>query len=235
MFLCRPDDVLPVRRNLQILALFLVAPDIAKQTRLATVHIYRPRLLLGHFCLACRICRGARLVHLTATRVYDRLPVWRQPHARDRLPIVTLVMRHLSRHEIRRVCDPDVALAFVVEDPRHTRRMRRARQAIGKWRTQYLLQREAFSKTDDRQRYGAENNNKPVKKYFQHGRELSRGTMTRRLELHGAGTPSSRSVAGPRGTGRLCALGRPEGGPAPRPEAAGRMPAGPIVRMAGLR
>src|SRR6059058_3964996 len=186
MFLCRPDDVLPGRRNLQILALFLVAADIAEQTWLATVHIYRPCLLLRHLRETLRICRGAFLVDLAAARVNDRFAVRRQPHARDRLPIVAFVMRYLSRHEIRRACDPDVALAFVVEDPGHTRRMRRARQAVGKRRTQHLLDCEAFSKTDDRQRYGAENNNKPVKEYFQHGRELSRGTMTRRLEFGGA-------------------------------------------------
>ena len=154
-----PDDILPVGRNLQILALFLVAADIAEQTRLATVHIRGPCLLLGHFCLALRICRGAFLVDLAAARVHDRFAIRRQPHARDRLAIVTLVMRYLSRHEIRRVCDPDVALAFVIEDPGHTRRMRRACQAVGKWRTKHLFDGEAFTKTDDRQQYGAESNN----------------------------------------------------------------------------
>src|SRR5206468_11045849 len=110
-----------------------------------------------------------------------------------------------SRHKSRQHLDSEVALAFVVEDPGHKRRMRRARQAVGKRRTQHLLDCEAFSKTDDRQRYGAENNNKPVKEYFQHGRELSRGTMTRRLEfvkLFIGGLDAARS------TGILSATGR---------------------------
>jgi len=64
MLLRRPDDILPVRRNLQILALLLVAPDIAKQTRLAPGHICGPCLLPGHFCQALRICRGALLTSL---------------------------------------------------------------------------------------------------------------------------------------------------------------------------
>src|SRR6266487_1435434 len=151
MLLCRPDDILAVRRDLQILAFFIAAPDIAEQTWLATVHIRGPCLLLGHFCQALRICRRAFLVDLAAARVNDLFAIWRQPHARDRLPIITFVMRYLSRHEIRRAGDPDVALAFVVEDPRHARRMRCACQTVGKWRTQYLLDSERFGKTTDRQ------------------------------------------------------------------------------------
>src|SRR5437773_9450693 len=132
MLLPGPDDVLPVRRNLQILALFLVAADIAEQTWLATVHIYRPCLLLRHLRETLRICRGPFLVDLAAARVHDRFAIRREPHARDLLPIVAFVMRDLAWHEIRRVCHPNVALAFVVEDPGHARCMRRARQTVGK-------------------------------------------------------------------------------------------------------
>src|SRR5438876_26579 len=133
-----------------------------EQTWLATVHICGPCLLLGHFYQALRICRGAFLVDFAAAGVHDRFAIRRQPHARDRLPFVTLVVRYLSRHEIRRACDPNVALAFVVEDPGHARRMRRACQTVGKWRTQHLLEREAFTKTDDRQQHATESNNKKV-------------------------------------------------------------------------
>src|SRR5206468_10495190 len=118
MLLPRPHDILSVRRNLQILALFLVAADIAEQTWLATVHIYRPCLLLRHLRETLRICRGAFLVDLAAARVHDRFAVRRQPHARDRLTIVTLVVRYLSRHEIRPACDPDFPLALVFDIPR---------------------------------------------------------------------------------------------------------------------
>ena len=97
MLFRRPDDILSVRRNLQILAAFLVATHIAEQPRLTAAHVYRPRLLLRHFCLACRICRRAFLVRLAAARVNDRLPVRRQPHARYRLAIIAFVMRYLSR------------------------------------------------------------------------------------------------------------------------------------------
>ena len=71
------------------------------------------------------------------------------------------MMRRMDS-ESRRVRDPDIALAFVVEHPSHARRMRRARQAIRKRRTQHLLEREAFSKTDDRQQDAAESNNKKL-------------------------------------------------------------------------
>src|SRR5437868_2591193 len=162
MLLRRPDDIFPVRRNLQILALFLVAPDIAEQTRLAAVHIRGPCLLLGHFCQALRICRGAFLVDLAAARVHDRFAVGRQTHARERLTIITFVMRHLARHEIRRICDPDVALALGIEDPSYTRRMGRARQTIWKWRTQHLLEREAFTQTDNRQQDATDSNNEKL-------------------------------------------------------------------------
>jgi hypothetical protein len=47
-------------------------------------------------------------------------------------------------------------------------------------------------RTNARQQHAAETNDKKVERFLQRGRELSRGTMTRRLELHGAGTPSSR-------------------------------------------
>src|SRR5262249_50427238 len=127
MLLRRPDDVLPVGRNLQVFAAFLVAANVAEQTRFTAAHIYRPRLLLGHFCLACRICRGAFLVRLAAARIYDRFAVWCQSHARDWLSIIAFVMGYLSRHEIRRACDPDVAFPFVVEHPRHAWRTRRTR------------------------------------------------------------------------------------------------------------
>jgi hypothetical protein len=127
MLLRGPDDILPVGRNLEVFAAFLVAANVTEQSRLTTAHIYRPRLLLRHFCLACRICRRAFFVRLAAARVNDRFAIRRQLHARDRLAIVAFVMRDLSRYEIRRVCHPDVTLALVVEGPRDARRMRRAR------------------------------------------------------------------------------------------------------------
>src|SRR5438128_11262242 len=100
MLLPGPDDILPVRRNLQILALFLVAADIAEQTWLATVHICGPWLLLGHLFQAFGICRGAFRVELAAAGVYDRFAIRRSRHARERLPLVPLLLRFLSRHDI---------------------------------------------------------------------------------------------------------------------------------------
>jgi hypothetical protein len=41
-------------------------------------------------------------------------------------------------------------------------RVNRACQAVGKWRTQHLLEGEAFTKTDDRQQHAAESNNKKL-------------------------------------------------------------------------
>ena len=127
MLLRRPHDILPVRRNLQILALRLVAPDIAKQTRLAAADTYRPRLLLGHFRETLRVCRRRLLVQLRAARVHDRFAIRGQAYARYLLALITLVVGYLSRHEIRRVRDPDVALSFVVENPGDTWCMRRTR------------------------------------------------------------------------------------------------------------
>ena len=117
----------PSGRNLQVFATFLVAAHVAEQPRLTAAHVCRPRLLLRQLCETCRICRRAFLVRLAAARVNDGLPVRRQAHACDRLAIIAFVMRHLSRNETRGVCDPDVALAFVIEHPCHARRLWRAR------------------------------------------------------------------------------------------------------------
>ncbi|PYK10668.1 MAG: hypothetical protein DME65_09120 [Verrucomicrobia bacterium] len=126
MFLRRPDDILSVRRNLQILAALAIAADIAQQTRLGTAHIRGPCLLLGHFWQALRICGCTFLIRLAPARVHNRLAIRRQPQARDLLPIIARVVGYLSRHELRRAGHPDVALAFVVEHPGYTERMRRA-------------------------------------------------------------------------------------------------------------
>ena len=123
MFLRRPHDILPVRRNLQILALRLVAPDIAKQTRLAAADTYRPRLLLGHFRETLRVCRRRLLVQLRAARVHDRFAIRGQAYARDLLAFIAFIMCQLPPHEIGCIRDPDVALPFVVENPGHAQRM----------------------------------------------------------------------------------------------------------------
>src|SRR5439155_24507770 len=142
--------------------LLRVAANLTEQTQLATVDIYCPRLLPGLFCQALRTCRVACLVHPSPARVHDCFAIRRQPHAHDRLPIIARVMRYLSRQEIRRVCHPDVSLALVVENPGHARRMRRARQTVGKWRTQHLFDGEAFTKTESRQQYAGQSNDKKV-------------------------------------------------------------------------
>ena len=91
------------------------------------IDIHRPCLLFRKFRQVERICRCAFLVDLAATGVHGRFAIRRQPHARDQLPVVAFVIGHLMRHEIRGICNPDVARAFVVEDPGDTRRMRRTR------------------------------------------------------------------------------------------------------------
>ena len=83
-----------------------------------TTYIYRPRLLLRHLCLACRICRRAFLVRLAAARVNDRFPIRRQPHARDRLAIIAFVMRDLSWDEIRRALRPRYCARLYYRTPK---------------------------------------------------------------------------------------------------------------------
>ncbi|HJY54275.1 MAG TPA: hypothetical protein VKD89_09640, partial [Candidatus Udaeobacter sp.] len=46
-------------------------------------------------------------------------------------------------------------------------------EAVGKWRTQHLLDSEAFSNTDNRHQHAAETNHKKLEECFQHGRALS--------------------------------------------------------------
>ena len=69
------------------------------------------------------------LIQLRAARVDDRFAIGRQPHARDPLTFITLVVRYLARYKIGRIRDPDVAFALIVENPGHARRIRRSREA----------------------------------------------------------------------------------------------------------
>jgi hypothetical protein len=134
VFLPGPNDILSVGRNLEIFAALFAATNVTEQARLTAAHIDRPRLLFWHFRQAARICRRPFLVQLRAARVDDRFPVGRQPHARDLLTFIALIGCDLPRHEIGCICDPDVALPFLVENPGHARRMRRSREAGWKGR-----------------------------------------------------------------------------------------------------
>ena len=151
MFLRRPDHRFRVGRNLKIFAAFLPTTNVTEQARLTAAHVDGPRLLFWQFRQAKRICRCLLLVQLRAARVDNCFSIWRQPHARDLLTFIACIVCDLPRYEIGRIRGPDVALAFIIENPGHARRMRGIRQAGWKRRAEHLLDCEPFGKTTDRQ------------------------------------------------------------------------------------
>src|SRR5437660_9305588 len=59
-------------------------------------------------------------------------------------------MRHLSRREIRRIGDPEIANSLSVEHPSHSAAALRRDQARGKWRAHHLLESEVCGRTRER-------------------------------------------------------------------------------------
>jgi hypothetical protein len=69
-------------------------------------------------------------------------------------------MGYLPRRETWRIGDPDVALAFIVENPRHPRHLPGSDEFRRKWRAKQLLDRESFGKTRPAQKQHSGDNGK---------------------------------------------------------------------------
>src|SRR5207249_11529524 len=59
-------------------------------------------------------------------------------------------MRHLSRREIRRIGDPEIANSFGIEHPSDSAAALRRDQVRGKWRAHHLLESEVCGSTRER-------------------------------------------------------------------------------------
>src|SRR5262249_11369721 len=127
-----PDGPFPIGRNLDIFAALFIASHVAKEARIAILDFGGPHLLLRLFKLTAGAGDMSAIVQFAAAVIDDRASVGREAEAGDRHSIVTLIMSNLTRFEVRSVGDPDIAFAFVIEDPGNTRSLHGAGETRGK-------------------------------------------------------------------------------------------------------